>query len=208
MKVLIQNLQKKQALASQLIQEYEPDVMLAQEINLSSEDQPLCPYYQASNISFLGFGIAIYSKTPITNIKTINSPFPEFGGFIRKMTTVGNSNGMQFVSFHGYNGIPFRRSKDKLVSHVKAVLNLLSSGPAVFAGDFNTWSQEYLDSIVLALENEGFELVYSWPYQGRKLPLDHVFLRNCKLLTSSFYSCSSDHFGALVEIEIDSNATE
>jgi endonuclease/exonuclease/phosphatase (EEP) superfamily protein YafD len=209
MKVLIQNLQKKQGLASHLIQEYEPDVMLAQEINLPSEEEdqsPLCPY-KASNTSYLGFGTAIYSKTPITNIRTINSPYHEFGGFIRKRTTVANSNGIQFVSFHGYNGIPFR-NKTKHVSHVKAVLTLLSSGPAVFAGDFNTWSQDHLDSIVLTLKNEGFELVFSWPYKGRKLPLDHVFLRNINLLSSTFFSCPSDHFGALVEIDAECNTFE
>ena len=52
MKVLIQNLQKQSGLATDLIQQYEPDVMLAQEINISSENDAsgVCRINKSSDI--------------------------------------------------------------------------------------------------------------------------------------------------------------
>jgi endonuclease/exonuclease/phosphatase (EEP) superfamily protein YafD len=195
MKVLVQNLQKRSALATELINEHDPDVMLAQEINLSSESHA----FQASNVSSLGYGTAISSKDSVTDIKRVNAPSAEFGGFVHKKTTVATTKFVQVVSFHGYNGQPFK-SIEKLVEHVRAVLSLLTPGPAVFAGDFNTWSQGHLDGVKALMEKYGFHLAYSWPYPGRDYPLDHAFLRGMQLENSSHFKCASDHLGAILEL--------
>ncbi|KAL7534244.1 hypothetical protein ACHAXR_005753 [Thalassiosira sp. AJA248-18] len=199
MKVLIQNLQKREGLATDLSKTYGPDVMLVQEINLNSE----ADRFAANNVSSRGYGTAIESKFDLTNVKKVQSPFSEFGGFICKKTTVATVKSVQFVSFHGYNGQPFK-SKEKLVAHVEAVLAVLSPGPALFAGDFNTWSQEHLVAVKLSLEKEGFSLAYSWPYPGRDQPLDHAFTRGVKITRSQDYACESDHRGAIVELEMES----
>jgi len=175
--------------------------MLCQEINLSSEGDTFDGPRSADNTSGLGYGTAIHSSTsPLIDVKLINSPCAEFGGVIRKKTTVATAQGVQFVSFHGYNGQPFKNVA-KLVAHVDAVLSIMTPGPAVFAGDFNTWSEEHLNAVRVSLNDAGFDLAFSWPYPGRDFPLDHAFLRMIHLKDSSYFACASDHQGAILEIE-------
>ena len=195
MKVLVQNLQKRDNLATELFQKYDPDVMLLQEINTRSETLN----FPASYVSRMGYGTAIGSKLHITSIKRIQSPYAEFGGFIRKKTTVASIDNIQFVSFHGYNGQPFK-NKDKLVAHVDVVLAQLSPGPSVFAGDFNTWSKEHVEAVTKTLQKSGFRLIYSWPYPGRDIPLDHAFVRGLNVKDSQSYASASDHRGAILDI--------
>jgi len=197
MKILVQNLQKRDNLATELFEEHDPDMMLLQEINLPSETHD----FPASNVSSLGYGTAIGGKFEVTGIKFVRSPHSEFGGIIHKKTTVASVNMVQFVSFHGYNGQPFKK-KGRLVAHIEAVLAELSPGPAVFAGDFNTWSKEHLDAVKVKLERAGFHLAYSWRYPGRDDPLDHAFLRGVELKSSSNYACASDHRGAILTLNI------
>ena len=197
MKLLIQNLQKIEGLATELSQEHKPEVMILQEINLSSENHS----FPARNTSKLGYGTAIGSKYGVNDIKLIQSPYAELGGIIHKKTTIATVESIQFVSFHGYNGQPFK-NKEKLASHVQAVLAQIEPGPAVFGGDFNTWSESHLDAVVTEMDRKGFHLAYSWPYPGRDIPLDHVFLRGVRITNSVNYSCASDHRGAILELAV------
>lgn len=218
MRVVVQNLQKTGGLATRLIQEYDPDVLLAQEINLRTENSVL---FAAHNVSTAGFGTAIgvQEGTTCTDVRQVNSPYAEFGGFIRKKTTVATVsvckneddyvlvNSIRFVSFHGYNGQPFK-DVSKLVAHVDAVLEVLESQdratnclvPVVFAGDFNTWTVAHLDAINSRLDDAGFHHVCSWPYPGKEHPLDHAFIRGMQLKSSLFYRNESDHGGAVLEL--------
>mmetsp|Transcript_21695 Transcript_21695/g.47160 ORF Transcript_21695/g.47160 Transcript_21695/m.47160 type:complete len:154 (-) Transcript_21695:198-659(-) len=150
----------------------------------------------------MGYGTAIGSKFEPCDIKKVQSPYSEFGGFIRKKSIIATVKSVQVVSFHGYNGQPFK-SKEKLVAHVEAVLAVLSPGPALFAGDFNTWSREHLLAVKRPLEEVGFSLAYSWPYPGRDHALDHAFTRGVKIIESRHYSCESDHRGAILELEVE-----
>lgn len=202
MKILIQNLQKRDCLASQLSEIYDPDVILVQEINLSSETS----LFPANNVSSMGYGTAIGSRFELSNIRMVKSPCSEFGGFIFKKTTVATVKSVQFVSFHGYNGQPFK-NKEKLVAHVEAVLLFISPGPALFAGDFNTWTEDHFMAVKECLEERGFDLAYSWPYPGRSQPLDHAFTRGLKSSSSHNYSCESDHRGAILELEVENLET-
>lgn len=235
MRVLVQNLQKQSGLATEMMQKYQPDVMLLQEINLRSESGKTLA--QAHNTSRLGYGTAIYicsnytkhneyptdSTALITETHKVESPYAEFGGFIHKKTTVttlviSNTSStvqtLQLVSFHGYNGQPFK-SVPKLMAHIDAVLSVLHpDGPVVFAGDFNTWPDgDHLAAVRTRLEGVGFHLAFSWPYpphqkekhddDGEVQHLDHAFLRgNVRLDDSSFFSSKSDHLGALLDITI------
>lgn len=198
MKIVVQNLQKKAGLATKLVEQFQPDIMLAQEFSSSSESIDT-----VSNTSMLGYGTAIYSRTAaITNVRRVTSPHAEFGGFVFKKTTVADCSGVQFVSFHGYNGQPWR-SFENLVDHVSAVVSVLEDDrPSLFAGDFNTWSQAHIDAVKKVLGDAGFSLAYSWPYPGRALPLDHAFVRGVRNDSSISYSCDSDHRGAVLEITV------
>lgn len=202
MKVLIQNLQKRSGLATQLLEEHKPEIVLAQEINLSSERQCNFPAYNVSKRS--GYGTAIgtgNSEFEISNVKRVLSPHAEVGGFVHKKTTIATIQSIQYVSFHGYNGVPFK-DKQNLVDHIEAVLAILEpSGPVFFAGDFNTWTKEHLDAVTEAMKRANFQLAYSWPYDGRDFPLDHAFIRGLVVTKFENYICSSDHRGAILEIQ-------
>ena len=197
MKVLVQNLQKKGGLATELFQDYDPDVMILQEINLKSETHD----FPANYVSRMGYGTAIGSKFNQNNITFVQSPYAEFGGIIHKKTTISTINSVQYVSFHGYNGLPFK-DKRKLVSHVGAVLAELRPGPSLFAGDFNTWSKVHIDVVAEKMKSAGFHHVYSWPYDGRDFPLDHAFARGLEINRLEQYKCASDHRGVIIEVDI------
>jgi endonuclease/exonuclease/phosphatase (EEP) superfamily protein YafD len=200
MKLVVQNLQKRSHSATDLVKEYEPDVLLAQEFSLTSEDQHIFPAHFTSKRS--GYGTAIYGKqtSAILNVRHVESPHAEVGGFIHKKTTIAEYMGVEFVSFHGYNGQPIK-NLSKLVDHVNAVLSVVStSGPAVFAGDFNTWTQAHLDGVKVQLEKADFHLARSWPYPGRDFPLDHIFVRGMCIEAFATFRTKSDHNGALFEL--------
>lgn len=144
LKVIVQNVQKQTGLAGRLVDLYKPDVLLAQEVNLPSEPEGL---FGATHTSRMGYGTAIYCQNGAVNVKRVASPHAEIGGLIRKKTTVADCMGVQFVTFHGYNGQPFKNAS-KLVDHVRAVaLQLAPSSPVLFAGDFNTWTPDHLEKV-------------------------------------------------------------
>jgi endonuclease/exonuclease/phosphatase family metal-dependent hydrolase len=199
MKVVVQNLQKRPGLASSLVHKHEPDVLLAQEISLKTEE-PI--FGTAHNTSKLGYGTAIYGMEAVTDVRLVSSPHAEIGGFIVKKTTVACCAGVQFVSFHGYNGQPMK-SVSKLTDHVAAVLAVIPPGtPALFAGDFNTWTELHINAVKALMAKAGFTLAYSWPYPGRDLPLDHAFVRSLRLESQSSYRNDSDHLGAVLELTL------
>jgi endonuclease/exonuclease/phosphatase (EEP) superfamily protein YafD len=220
MKVVVQNLQKRSHLGTELIARFQPDVLLAQEIHWTSEDDIKFRQHSVEYTSFNGYGSAIYAlhSNYLTNVRHVKSPHSEVGGFITKKTTIAThsvgGDAVELVSFHGYNGQPFK-SISKLVDHVLAVLATLASSssssspsspekvlPAIWAGDFNTWSPAHLDAIMVHLLQAGFVLACSWAYPGRGFPLDHVFVRHVKLLSYTVYQCDSDHRGALLELDV------
>lgn len=173
--------------------------MLAQEFGVFSES-----IETVHNTSWFGYGTAIYSRNAeLTNVRRVTSPHAELGGFIFKKTTVADCAGVQLVSFHAYNGQPMRNVQ-KLIDHVEAVVSVLDAGrPSLFGGDFNTWTQVHIDAVKKALSDAGFSLAFSWPYPGRDLPLDHVFVRGVRVETSYSYSCESDHRGAVIMVEVE-----
>lgn len=203
MKIVIQNLQKRSGLASRLVDDNTPDILLAQEINFSTEHTAFRKS-TVTNTSKLGYGTAIYAKevSALSNIHCVRSPHAEIGGFVFKKTVVATYKQIQFVSFHGYNGQPMKNVA-KLRDHVEAVLSVLDeTGPAVFAGDFNTWSHAHVDAIQEVLTNAGFQRSFEWPYPGRETPLDYAFTRYVVINKSSTFSNESDHNGAVLEIAL------
>lgn len=201
--IVIQNLQKIAGLASILLEEYEPDILLAQEINLRSEESKE-PYNIAHNTSKIGgYGTAIFGRKELSDVRLVDSPHKECGGFVVKKTTVATYDSIiQLVSFHGYNGQPFK-SISKLIDHVRAVLAVVNKdGAAIFAGDFNTWTPLHVEAVHKELEDAGFEKAFSWPYPGRVTPLDHAFIRGLRLKVANHFGNASDHRGAVLELAV------
>ena len=196
--VLVQNLEKQAGLASALIDKYNPDLFLAQEISISSE----VVTFQAHSVSRRGYGTAIYSKQKqLSNIRTLLSPHAENIPFIVKKTTIANLENIQLVTIHAYNGWPTKKV-EYLVDHIVAVLSSLEAGPVLFAGDFNTWTEAHVKAVRDTMAESGFDLAYSWPYPGRDIPLDHAFTRGVNVSNCSFFKSESDHQGALFTLHL------
>ena len=167
----------------------------------------------------------------LSNIRFVDSPHAETGGFIYKKTVIATynyststakndggeetRNQIEIISFHGYNGQPLR-SVNKLVDHVKAVLEEVRVNnnkqqstmiPAIFGGDFNTWTRKHINAVSDVLRDAGFTLLYSWPYPNRRAPLDHLFVRgdiitdNVNKSDITVFSNASDHNGVVFEIQ-------
>lgn len=202
--VLVQNLQKSDGLGTQLMTERPfVDVFLAQEVSLFSEK------IQFENfVSKRGYGTAIHSKHPLSNVRKVESPHAEFGGFIVKKTTVAEvtvlGRSIDVVSFHGYNGWPVFRDASYLVDHVRAVLKVLRPAdvPVLFCGDFNTWTEEHVSSVEALMQEYGLTKLSSWSYPGRDVPLDHAFGRGFSLVDMKVFESQADHRGALIQVKL------
>eukprot|EP00525_Craspedostauros_australis_P000315 CAMPEP_0198129002 /NCGR_PEP_ID=MMETSP1442-20131203/50646_1 /TAXON_ID= /ORGANISM="Craspedostauros australis, Strain CCMP3328" /LENGTH=269 /DNA_ID=CAMNT_0043789289 /DNA_START=262 /DNA_END=1071 /DNA_ORIENTATION=- len=109
MKILIQNLQKRADLLPALLEKYEPDAALFQEVSLGNTDsssslstlrkvantrtgaRSSTKYDSVSFTSKRGYGTAIYSLLAISNVHKVLSPYSEFGGFIVKKTIIATT---------------------------------------------------------------------------------------------------------------------
>lgn len=209
-RVVVQNLQKTDGLASKLLEERPCAVMLAQEISALSEHLPF-----VSHTSKRGYGTAIFvsKELRLENVRKVQSPHAELGGFIVKKSIVascvfpGNATKIELISFHGYNGWPVFRDAAYLIDHVRAVLDVVTPNvPALFCGDFNSWTQEHLDGVEKVMREKGFERIFSWPYPGRDFPLDHAFGRMIKLDSSEIFESPADHRGADLRVTVLKNA--
>ena len=218
----MQNLQKRAGLGGELIEKYNPEILLAQEINLRSEDQGLFGP-AASCVSKFGYGTSICGVTsPLSHVRRVKAPHAETGGFVYKKTTIAticycpddaittaaalddgdwcHVMAIDCVSFHGYNGQP-QKNVSNLVDHVRAVRAALNdTGPAILAGDFNTWTPQHLAAVSAELQKSGFLLAHSWKYPGKDIALDHVFVRELQVQRFSTFSNASDHHGAIFEV--------
>ncbi len=196
--VVVQNLEKKSGLASAIIDKYNPDIVLAQEISISSE----VVKFQALSVSRRGYGTAIYSKQKdLSNVRTVLSPHAENIPFIVKKTTIATLENIQLVSIHAYNGWPTKKV-EYLVDHIVSVVSSLQAGPVLFAGDFNTWTEDHVKAVRDKMTESGFDLAYSWPYPGRDVPLDHVFTRGVNISNCSSFHSESDHQGAIFTLHL------
>eukprot|EP00560_Eucampia_antarctica_P006295 CAMPEP_0197824884 /NCGR_PEP_ID=MMETSP1437-20131217/2085_1 /TAXON_ID=49252 ORGANISM="Eucampia antarctica, Strain CCMP1452" /NCGR_SAMPLE_ID=MMETSP1437 /ASSEMBLY_ACC=CAM_ASM_001096 /LENGTH=296 /DNA_ID=CAMNT_0043424689 /DNA_START=134 /DNA_END=1024 /DNA_ORIENTATION=+ len=217
--VVVQNLEKRSGLASNIIEKMNPDLFLAQEISLHAE--PI--KFQAASVSKRsGYGTAIYAakkkgrQCQLTDIRTVLSPHAENIPFMVKKTTLANcivldkedgniNSSLQLVSIHAYNGWP-TKNVDYLIEHINAVLDSIQPGPVLFAGDFNTWTEKHLNSVQTTMEKAGFRLAYSWPYPGREIPLDHIFTRgDISISDCSVFQNESDHGGVSFLLNLPKN---
>lgn len=203
MKIYVQNLQK-QNLVPTILEEHKPDVALFSEW----VETPEAIYGEASHKYFVdvaksfkkkdrSIGTAIYSKDPEAIEQTVLSPHADFRaqfwkGTIKKATAIATlANGLTVVSFHGYNGWP-RHNVQKLIDHVRAVLDVIPTGPCVFAGDFNTFTNEHHSAVFNVMFEAGFSLRTSAPYDKKKV-LDLVYARGCTTQLLKIGRNESDH---------------
>ena len=119
-----------------------------------------------------------------------------------KATTVtryglsGASAPLLVVNVHAVN---FELGLDGVSAQLDAIRRVFEghSGPAILAGDFNTWSaarQDLLNRLVQRLQLQPIEFAPDSRTKVFGLPLDHIFIRGLQVLESgSTVSTGSDH---------------
>jgi hypothetical protein len=207
MKILSWNLHKQEALISwaALMQNF--DVGLFQEVDFASNETH--GYWIAKGESFDNEGTAIVAKLPLSGVNFVKSPWPDYRakfwkGKVYKVATIARVDGIEFVSFHGYNGTLQGKDPEKLRDHVERVLIALDREvPAVFSGDFNTWGPAHLKAVASTMHDNGFELAMSAPYDSKKT-LDLAFVRGCSVGITKFYKIpgKSDHPFMVFDVKV------
>ncbi|MCW8332891.1 endonuclease/exonuclease/phosphatase family protein [Vibrio paucivorans] len=123
---------------------------------------------------------------------------------------LSNGQSLAVVNIHSvnftYGTEEYQRQLDSLVAELTT-----HTGPIVFAGDFNSWSEERLAVMKSHLEALDLQEVRFSPDHRKEfingLPLDHVFYRGLTLQNAKApESDASDHNPLLVEFALMSNS--
>jgi endonuclease/exonuclease/phosphatase (EEP) superfamily protein YafD len=120
---------------------------------------------------------------------------------VYKATSIAHlESGITLVSFHGFNGTFQGRRVEDLIEHVDSVRNRLeNAGPVVWAGDFNTFTEDHVTALEEYMRKSGFSMDISVPYNFMRT-LDFVFTRECKAVMIESGNYGSDHPFVLFDV--------
>jgi len=153
------------------------------------------------------FGVALLSRWPIKEIKSIYFPHCSDDKLIRLQrnaamaTIVKNGKRITVFSVHLGALIKLKQRKEQ----VEAIIDTISedAGYYIIAGDFNTFNDGHVDIVVDTLKDYGFQWMTesgSWTYKqwyllNRKSTLDHVFAKGLEYIDSGIVDdrSISDH---------------
>ncbi|AYF45478.1 MULTISPECIES: endonuclease/exonuclease/phosphatase family protein [Halobacteriovorax] len=180
---------------------YESDILLGQEFKLKGEmkDRLINPFEQevilaTSFISWRKYktGVTNISKYPTVQITPLRSKVKE--PFIRtpKLSLASSyrledGRDITFINIHAINFV----RKRKLEKQLKQVIEYIktTSGPVVFAGDFNTNSKKKIKMMRKLLSEQGFTEA-SFTGQDKRMKwlgnkLDYIWYRDLELIEAN-----------------------
>lgn len=155
------------------------------------------------------FGIALYSKHPLSNIQVHD--FSQNG--TPSITANSSISGKEvlLIATHPYPPLNQTFTKQQK-SHFRAMRKFIrhSKKPVVLAGDLNTalWSVNYKNFITTSLlknTRQGYGIIPSWQANGiLQIPLDHILISQ-EITTKKIKtmpSIDSDHLPLYVELKM------
>lgn len=146
-------------------------------------------------------GVTTIAKAKAQSVFFLRSPGREPYLRTPKMTlgTVYQLNTGQQLLVMNLHGINFV-SADEFKKQIDTVIAVIAKfkGKVLFAGDFNTWSDErnqYLDQQTARTGLKQIEFRNGKPKNGYGFVLDHIFVKGCKVTEAEVRSdvTSSDH---------------
>lgn len=195
--VLVWNLHKENhtdrftSTLSALLQEYEPDIVLFQEVALHQHIPLLSHYNQTThnNIQFANnsFGVLSASKLPIVEKQKITTHYKEFYIATKKSllitTHLLDNHPVTVVNTHAINFVPhsvFEKELHRLMDRLSII-----NHPLIVTGDFNTWSDTRLNLLKsfatqLSLQPAEIEQQHHIKSFYQK-PLDHLLYSKLSL---------------------------
>ncbi|MBD66587.1 MAG: hypothetical protein CME62_15350 [Halobacteriovoraceae bacterium] len=151
----------------------------------ASQVKPLSTFWQRS----------LY-REPITNTPKMTLFTTYALEKMKDKLLVGNIHGINFVSTY--------KLKHMLIKAAEVLAR--HKGPAIFAGDFNTWSTSKLKAMRQVLTQVGFKPVSFANDQRKRFlgkALDHVWIKDLKVRMSDAPEVEgSDHNPMLIELSI------
>jgi len=143
-------------------------------------------------------GVATGASSTIKGFFTLISPVTEPIFNTPKVTLVklvplNTGDNLLTLNIHGINFV----SQKSFEKHILSILPTIEahSGPIIWAGDFNTWSQGRLKFLDSALKKYNLERI-TLEADTRRLKLDHIYLRGCQSIWARVENQinTSDHY--------------
>lgn len=144
-------------------------------------------------------GTAILSQEAPTSFKSCISVAREFGYATRKSLTVAEyvvgGKSLTIFNCHAPNFV----SNQAWFREMETWLASIGDGPAIFAGDFNTWNMPRTKYIKNAFTQLGF--TYAEQEQHKGMQLDHIWTRGIEpqKVHRPFSKRVSDHYPITLE---------
>lgn len=109
------------------------------------------------------------------------------------------------VNIHALNTVTWQTLAVQILDALKIIK--AHRGPVIFGGDFNTWSKNKLDYVMMAMKKAGLEEVrFAHEEQKMKVfgrPLDHVFVRGITVRNARVEkSDGADHQPLLLTLRV------
>lgn len=176
---------------SSLLQRFEPDILLLQEVVLNEEILHTKEFHQEKGANIVlptvSYGVLSASKVPILNKERLQTQYKEFFIATKKsllITTHSIANhSLTVVNLHAINFVPHIVFKIELKILEKKLHHI--NTPLIVAGDFNTWSKRRLKTLQSFAQKLGLEIAHLEDcqhiksYQGKQL--DHILYRSLTL---------------------------
>ncbi len=150
-------------------------------------------------------GVAIGSPLTPSKVDFIRSKFREMFLLTPKLTLFSeyeiDGKKVLFVCTHVLNFVPQAHFTATLYAIAEKIAQF--DGPAVLAGDFNTWNLKRFMIMKTIFRDIGFDHV-DLEDDGRILKLDHVFVRGFSVVNAKIHKTivSSDHFPIELKIKL------
>ncbi|MGL1892048.1 MAG: endonuclease/exonuclease/phosphatase family protein [Spirochaetaceae bacterium] len=206
-----------------LIEEYEPSIILLQECQFKKGLEYLLNFEHYGFVFAPNFidlfknhhsGVLSASLSNYNSVNVIHShayePFIKIPKIFLSTTYSIDNKTLLVINIHAINFVGFW----KFISQVQQLESTIKSfsGPVILSGDFNTWNKKRTKILDIILTNIGLKKV-NFPLEHQKHvkkfmfihPLDHIYYRNLKVEKEPYVlkTKNSDHNPLIVTFKLD-----
>ena len=192
------------------------DLLLIQEASVQAKTQNALPQPMHA-----AFATGYVTESEVTGVLTLSAVAPSLqcsltsrepwlgtpkATSITKFPIVDSAHTLMVINLHAVN---FTVGLEDFVNQIDALSPMLTkhSGPALLAGDFNTWSearQTHLEEFVASHQLQAVTFTPDHRSTFWDMPLDHIYLRGLRAREAQTIAVNtSDHNPLLVTLEIE-----
>lgn len=157
------------------------------------------------------YGMALLSAYPVENMRVVYSEERHLPSIVGKVLTEQGA-----ITVYGLRTLPLvsresRRIRDDQLAEAAEAVGVLTDGPLLLMGDFNTvpWSRvmkQFERDTALVNSMEGWGVQGTWPQRAGpiRIPVDHVLhSESVSIVRHQRVACvGSDHLGVVVDFQV------